>query len=185
MDYDQKKRERWTRSDTEEWIYDVTPQHEWSIQSGVSPANTLWGRGGMYGESTWTSSAGSDVDGSQLEDKWERKGRAGKSGYFTLLHGLISTSTMPVQKPASSRSVLLSFSRPQLHDLLTFFNSLILFFTSILANFHSFFQAVSCTYENIQFPQPRRISFLFIRVRGASQLGVWRRYRTYINTPCL
>lgn len=72
----------------------------------------------------------------------------------------------------SSRSVLLSFSRPQPHDLLTFFNSLILFFASILANFHSFFQAVSCTYENIQFPQPRRISFLFIRVRGASQLGV-------------
>lgn len=102
----------------------------------------------------------------------KRKGRAGKSGYFTLLHGLISTSTLPVQKPASSRSVLLSFSRPQLHDLLTFFNSLILFFASIMANFHSFFQAVSCTYENIQFPQPQRVTFLFILVRGASQLGV-------------
>lgn len=76
----------------------------------------------MYGESTWTSSAGSDVDGSQLEDKWERKGRAGKSGYFTLLHGLISTSTLPVQKPASSRSVLLSFSA---HNCMIYLLSLI------------------------------------------------------------
>lgn len=108
--------------DTEEWIDDATPQHEWSIQSGGVHQPTHYG-----GVVTCMvrvpelPSAGSHVDGSQLEDKWEGKGRAGKSGYFPLPHGLISTSTLssrvlhlrkhPV--PSASALLFLVYSRPR------------------------------------------------------------------------
>lgn len=95
--------------------------------------------------------AGSVVEGSQLEDTSEGEGRAAPSEYFTLLHGLISTSTLPDHKPASTPTVLQSSSRHELHDLLTFF-----IFTH---TFHCLCsgkcpQFIFFFYDNIQFPQP-------------------------------
>lgn len=125
------------------------------FSAGVTPANTSWGRGDMYGECTWTSSSGLPCGRQPVG----RHNGGTREGYYTstLLQGLISTSTLLDRKPASTPTVFLSFSHPQLQDLLTFFNSFFLVITLIVENFHNFcffLPGVSCTYDNIQFPQP-------------------------------
>lgn len=162
------------------WIYDVTPQHEWSIQCwGLTSQHIMrawWHVWGVYlsfpsWAPMWTTASWKI----HQRKKW---GLTWEVTRFNFNSAWPQASFHPGSPPVFQ----------ELHDLLTSFTSLILVFFFILEISIYVFQVVSSSKTTSSSPSlswPQRFGFLFIHVRGESQLGVWRRYWTHVNTRCL